>query len=187
MKDCLSEGGVATLALLCFLEISIDGDRTVGSRHLQFDVDVTRPRHELGESWTPKDGVVSTLEGDYFETEMLSAIVCLRSKSNLKLDASHGFGLFSQHDTMKLDFVVVKLALRQVHALQGVFVQDVEAAASVHQHLGQSEVVDNWVDDESLLAGVRHVVWVVFPVPCDWLFGPVQVLGNIWHRGVELT
>jgi hypothetical protein len=83
------EGGIATLALFCLLEVAVDGNGTVGSRHLQLAVDVTRPSHELGESWPSKDGVVGTLEGDYFEPEILRTVVCLSSESNLQFDASH--------------------------------------------------------------------------------------------------
>ena len=71
---------------------------------------------------------------------------------------------------MELDLAVIKLALRQVHALQRVFVDDVEAAAAIHQHLGEPEVIDNWVDDKGVFAGVRYVIWVIISIPSDWLF-----------------
>ena len=74
---------------------------------------------------------------------------------------------------MKLDFAVVKLAFRQVHALQGVRVYDVETAAAIHQHLGEPEVVDNWVDDKGVFAGVRYVIRVIISILSDWLLRPV--------------
>ena len=41
-----------------------------------------------------------------------------------------------------------ELRLGDVHGIEGVNVEDVEAAASVHQHLGGALLADNGVDDE---------------------------------------
>ena len=70
---------------------------------------------------------------------------------------------------MKLDFAIVKLAFRQVHALQSVRVDDVEATAAIHQHLGEPEVIDNRVDDKGVFAGVRNVIWMIISIPSYWL------------------
>jgi hypothetical protein len=40
-----------------------------------------------------------------------------------------------------------------------VCVEDVEAAASVHQHIGEARIADDRVDNQRVLARVRDAVW----------------------------
>ena len=42
----------------------------------------------------------------------------------------------------------VELRLGDAHGIEGVDVEDVEAAASIYQHLGEVLLADNGVDDE---------------------------------------
>src|SRR5688572_29294263 len=44
---------------------------------------------------------------------------------------------------------------------EGLGVDDVEAAASIHEDLGEPNVVDDGVDDERVLSWARHAVGVV--------------------------
>jgi hypothetical protein len=57
--------------------------------------------------------------------------------------------------------------------LQGLGVDDVEAAASVHEDLGEPNVADDRIDDERVPSWARHVVRVVALVEGDGLVGPV--------------
>jgi hypothetical protein len=50
---------------------------------------------------------------------------------------------------------------------QGVCVQDVEAAASVHQHLGEPRVADDWIDNQEVLAWVEDAVRVILAAESD--------------------
>ena len=56
--------------------------------------------------------------------------------------------------------------------LEGLGVDDVEAAASFHEDLGKPDVADDGIDDERLLPWARHVVGVVALVEGDGLVGP---------------
>ena len=47
------------------------------------------------------------------------------------------------------------------HGVEGVDVEDVEAAASVHQHLGEALLVDNGVNDERVASRSSDVGWMV--------------------------
>ena len=66
----------------------------------------------------------------------------------------------------------------KLQELQGVGVEDVEATASVHQHLGEPGVADDRIDDEWILPGVWDIIRVVIPIEGDRLPRPVEVLGN---------
>jgi hypothetical protein len=56
---------------------------------------------------------------------------------------------------------------------EGLGVDDVEVAASVHEDLGEPDVADDGVDDERVFPRARHVVGVVGLVKGDDLVGPV--------------
>jgi hypothetical protein len=56
---------------------------------------------------------------------------------------------------------------------EGLSVDDVEAAASVHEDLGEPGVADDRFDDERVLSWARHAVGVVALVEGDGLVGPV--------------
>jgi hypothetical protein len=56
---------------------------------------------------------------------------------------------------------------------EGLDVDDVEAAASIHEDLGEPDVADDGVDNERVFPRARHVVWMVGLVEGDGLVGPV--------------
>jgi hypothetical protein len=56
---------------------------------------------------------------------------------------------------------------------EGLGVDDVEAAASVHEDLGEPDVADDGVNNEWVSPRARHVVWMVGLVEGDGLVGPV--------------
>jgi hypothetical protein len=56
---------------------------------------------------------------------------------------------------------------------KGLGVDDVEAAASVHEDLGEPDVADDRVDNEQVFPRARHAVGVVVLVEGDGLVGPV--------------
>jgi hypothetical protein len=59
------------------------------------------------------------------------------------------------------------------HEVQGVSIDDVEVASSIHEYLGEMSVVDDGVDDEWVLLRVRDVIRVVVPVEGDGAIGSV--------------
>jgi hypothetical protein len=62
---------------------------------------------------------------------------------------------------------------------EGLGVDDVEAAASIHEDLGEPSVANDRIDNERVPSWARHAVRVVALVEGDGLVGPVQVH---WHR-----
>jgi hypothetical protein len=76
-------------------------------------------------------------------------------------------------DAMKRCDPSSNLGLTYPHEVQGVSIDDVETAASIHEHLGETSVADDGVDEEWVLSEVRDVVWVVVPVEGDGTVGLV--------------
>jgi hypothetical protein len=56
---------------------------------------------------------------------------------------------------------------------EGLGVDDVEAAASVHEDLGEPDVADDGVDNERVFSQARHAVRVVALIEGDGLVGLV--------------
>ena len=64
------------------------------------------------------------------------------------------------------------------HGVEGVDVEDVEAAASVHQHLGEVLFVDNGVNDEQVASWSGDVGWMVPLIKSDRRFRPAKEGGD---------
>jgi hypothetical protein len=66
-------------------------------------------------------------------------------------------------------------------------VEDVEAAASVHQHLREPRVPDDRVDHQWVLARVGDVVRVILAAEGDGVLRPVEEGGRSLLRGEDLV
>jgi hypothetical protein len=73
------------------------------------------------------------------------------------------------------------------HQLQGVRVKDVEAAASVHQHLGEPRVANDWIDDQRVLARVGDAVRVILAAKGDGVLRLVEEGGGSLLRSKDLV
>jgi hypothetical protein len=62
---------------------------------------------------------------------------------------------------------------------EGLGIDDVEAAATVHEDLGEPDVADDRIDNERVLSRARHAVGVVALDEGDGLVRPVWV---DWRR-----
>jgi hypothetical protein len=62
--------------------------------------------------------------------------------------------------------------------VEGLGVDDVEAAFAVHEHLGEACVGDNGVDNERIDSWVGDVVWVVITVESDGHRRPIKEVGD---------
>jgi hypothetical protein len=57
--------------------------------------------------------------------------------------------------------------LTDPHGVKGFSVHDVEAAASIHQYLGEPRVADDGVNNQRISAWLRDAIWVVVTVKSD--------------------
>jgi hypothetical protein len=70
------------------------------------------------------------------------------------------------------------LGPRDAHGVEGLNIQDVEATAPVHQHLGQALVANYGVNDEQEAPRSGGAGRVVTPVEVDRYAGPTEKLGD---------
>jgi hypothetical protein len=66
-------------------------------------------------------------------------------------------------------------------------VEDVEAAASVHQHLGEPGVPDDRVDDQRVLAWVGDAVRMILAAEGDGVLRPLEEGGWSLLRGEDFV
>jgi hypothetical protein len=63
--------------------------------------------------------------------------------------------------------------------VEGPGVDDVEAAASIHEHLGEARIGDDGIDDERIDPEIRDVVWMVITVESNGGPRPVEEEGGL--------
>jgi hypothetical protein len=66
-------------------------------------------------------------------------------------------------------------------------IEDVEAAASVHQYFGEPGVPDDWVDHQWVLARIGDAIRVILAVEGDGVLRPVEEGGRSLPRGEDLV
>jgi hypothetical protein len=81
------------------LEVSVHGDDSLWSWHLQYHVRIVRNVHEFCQSWPTDDGIVSTVETHHLEPQELSSIVFRSSKGNRHVDVPERVFSFGRHNT----------------------------------------------------------------------------------------
>ena len=108
------------------------GDDAIRSRHLQLEVGVARDCHEFGIAWPPQDGVVGPRKVYHFEGEDLRVEVGLAAECDGQIDLSERVCLRSQDYLVEGGARQADLRSGDVHGIEGVDVEDVEAVASVH-------------------------------------------------------
>jgi hypothetical protein len=150
-----------------------DGDDPVGARHLELEVGVVGDGHELGVAWSPQYCVVGSSEPDHLEREGFLSEVGGSPEADGQIELPKGLDAFPRDDPVKGRCTDPDRGRIDLQEPEGLGVDDVEAAASVHEDLGKPDVADDGVDNEWVLPRARHAVGVVALVEGDGLVGPV--------------
>ena len=88
----------------------------------------------------------------------------------------------SRHHSVEWHGVVPQPGLADPHEGQSLGVEDVEAAASIHQHLSETGLGDDGVDDQRIAPGIGDPLRVILPVERDRALGPFEVR---WGGGAD--
>jgi hypothetical protein len=150
-----------------------DGDDPVGARHLELEVSVVGDGHELGIAWPPQYRAVGSSEPDHFEREGFPFEVEGSPEADGQIESSEGLDAFPGDDPVKRRRTGPDLGQIDLQELEGLGVDDVEAAASVHEDLGEPNIADDGVDNERIFPWARHAVGVIALVEGDGLVRPV--------------
>jgi hypothetical protein len=168
--------GVLHALHVAFVRVSVrgaDGDDPVGARYLELEVGVVGDDHELGIAWPPQYCVVDSSEPDHLEREDFPSEVGGSPEADGQIELSEGLDAFPGDDPVKRHRAGPDRGQIDLQEPEGLGVDDVEAAASVHEDLGEPDVADDGVDNERIFPRARHAVEVVALVEGDGLVGPV--------------
>jgi hypothetical protein len=173
----LGEGlGVLHAFHVAFVSVAVhgpDGDDSLGARHLELEVGVVGDGHELGVAWSSQHRVIGPSEPNYLEGEGFLSEVGGSSEADGQVDLSEGQDMLSGCNPVERCCTSPNLGPINPQELQGLGVDDVEAAASVHEDLGEPNVADDRVYDERVPPWAPHEVGVVTLVEGDRLVRPV--------------
>jgi hypothetical protein len=137
------------------------------------EVGVVGDGHELGVAWSPQYGVVGSSEPNHLEREGFLSKVGGSPEADGQIELSKGLDTLPGDDPVKGRRIGPDRGQIDLQEPEGLGVDDVEAAASVHEDLGESDVADDGVDNKRVLSWARHAVGVVALVEGDGLVGPV--------------
>jgi hypothetical protein len=150
-----------------------DGDDPVGARHLELEIGVVGDDHELGVAWSSQHCVVGSSELDHLEREGFLSEVGGSPEADGQIELPKGLDALHGDDPMKGHRTGPDRGQIDLQEPEGLGVDDVEAAASVHEDLGKLDVADDGIDNERVLPWAWHAVGVVALVEGDGLVGPV--------------
>jgi hypothetical protein len=71
--------------------------------------------------------------------------------------------------------------------VEGLGIDDVKAAAAIHEHLGEACVGDNRINNKRVDPGIGDVVWVIITIESDGHLGPVKEEGGCRLHGKNLS
>jgi hypothetical protein len=156
--------GVLHALHVAFVRVSVRGadcDDPVGARHLELEVGVVGDGHELGIAWSPQHCVVGPSKPNHLEREGFLSEVRGSPEADKQIKLSKGLDALPGNDPVKGHRTGPDRGQIDLQEPEGVGVDDVEAAASVHEDLGKPDVADNRINNERVLPRARHAVGVV--------------------------
>jgi hypothetical protein len=125
-----------------------DDDDPVGVWHLELEVGVVGDGHELCVARSPQHRVVGSSEPDYLEREGFLSEVGGSSEADGQIELSKGQDALPGDDPVKGRRTSPDRGQIDTQEPEGLGVDDVEAAAPVHEDLGEPSLADDRIDNE---------------------------------------
>jgi hypothetical protein len=103
--------------------------------------------------------MICSTESDHFKSESLFYEVGGSAKTDRQVDSADGLCSLSWHDSMEAPDAGLKARPCDPQEVEGLGIDDVKAAAAIHEHLGEACVGDNGIDNERVDPRIGDVVW----------------------------
>jgi hypothetical protein len=117
--------------------------------------------------------VVGSSEPDHLEREGFLSEVGGSPEADGQIELPKGLDALPGDDPVKGHRAGPDCGQIDLQEPEGLGVDDVEAAASVHEDIGKPDIADNGINNEWILPWARHAIGVVTLVEGDGLVGPV--------------
>ena len=129
-----------------------------------------------------QDSMLGPMEPDHLEGKGLHPIIGRIIEGDEKIDLPKWYGLLFRYDAVER--CPGRLDARSVdaHGIKSFSIHDIEATASIHQHLGEPLRADDLVDHERVSSRLRDAFWVVGPIKGDGGLRPSEE-GRCGHLG----
>ncbi|KAK8459837.1 hypothetical protein SEVIR_2G221866v4 [Setaria viridis] len=114
-----------------------------------------------------QDGMIGSAEPHHLKGEDLLPVVGRGPESDGQVDLPERHRLFSRHDAVEWRLAGAEAGAVNPHSVEGLGVEDVEAAASIHEHLDEARRADDGVDDEGVASWMPDASRVVGPIEGD--------------------
>jgi hypothetical protein len=131
--------------------------------------------------------MICSTKFDHFESVSFLSEVGGSAKTDRQVDPPDGFCSLSWHDSMESPNARLKARPRDPQEVEGLGIDDVRAAAAIHEHLGEACVGDNGIDNKRVDPRNGDVVWVVITVESDGHLRPVMEEGAYRLHGEDLS
>jgi hypothetical protein len=118
------------------------------------------------------------VEPNHLESEGLLPEVRGDAKADGQVDPPDGFCSSPWYNFMEAPDVGSELRPLNPQEVEGLGVDNVEAATTVHEHLSEARVGDDGINDEQVDSRIGDVVWMVATVESDGHLGPVEEEGG---------
>ena len=104
------------------------------------------------------------MEPDHLKGEGLRPIIRRIPKGDGHIDLPKWHDLLSRHDVVERHPNRPDVRSIDAHGVERFSVHDVEAVASIHQHLGEPLHADDRVNHERISSWLQDTFWVVGPI-----------------------
>jgi hypothetical protein len=107
------------------------------------------------------------VEPNHLESEGLLSEARGGAEADGQVDLPDGLFSFTRHNSMEAPNARLELRPLDSQEVEGLGVDNVEAAATVHEHFSEARVGDDRIDDEWVDSRIGDVVWMVITVESD--------------------
>src|SRR5438105_3758777 len=111
--------------------------------------------HELGEGWSPKDGVVHRLETSNLKRNILSSEVLPRAECDGQTDLPEWYRRGPRDYPVEWRAAPFQLGVWDLHVIQGLSKENVESAAAVNQYPIELNRPDDGIQYQGVTTWVR--------------------------------
>jgi hypothetical protein len=131
--------------------------------------------------------VVRSTESDHFESEGLLSEVGRSAKADRQINLADRFYPFPWHNSMEAPDAGLEACPLDPQEVEGLSIDDVEAASAIHEYLGEVRVGDDGINNKRVDSWIRDVVRMVITVESDGHLRPVKEVGDRRLYGENLT
>ena len=92
-----------------------------------------------------QQGMISAIEWCQVEEQLFGPVVLQRAEYYVKLNFPRASSFSTGDNASKGGVALLNASLVHLHFIECVFLDEVQSAAAVHKHFGESKAVHNWV------------------------------------------